>query len=85
MVIGLRPCSNERELTWRYPIVVAVFMVEGMFGEGRRVDRGGKEERRRMAWKGEKRGKEEKQKRRSRRGAGTCKRTGCIVGHTRIV
>ncbi|KAG7211936.1 hypothetical protein KM043_011145 [Ampulex compressa] len=25
MVIGLRPCSNERELTWRYPVVVALF------------------------------------------------------------
>ena len=64
MVIGLRPCSNERELTRRYPIVVAVFMVEGTFGRERRADIGvgrkrEKEREQRMVRKGEKRGDEE--------------------------
>lgn len=48
MVIGLRPCSNERELTWRYPVVVAVFMVVG--------EREEEERRRREGWRGKPRG-----------------------------
>lgn len=65
-----------------------VFMVEGTFGRERRADIGVKERKgkerekdreQRMAWKGEKRGE------RGRGGAGTCKRTGCISDHTRIV